>query len=41
MEKIINMYTKINYCPHYYLNYKHLNLLDFGQYYQVKVFTDF
>ena len=24
------MYAKINYSPYYYLNSKHLNLLDFG-----------
>ena len=24
------MYTKINYSPYYYLNSRHLNLLDFG-----------
>ena len=27
---IINMYAKINYSPYYYLNSRHLNLLDFG-----------
>ena len=24
------MYAKINYSPYYYLNSRHLNLLDFG-----------
>ena len=24
------MYTKINYSPYYYLNSRHLNLLEFG-----------